>query len=360
MLAMKITLENLGHIKKVEYEVGDLTVLCGENNSGKTQAMYAVYGILSFLLSNTIREVKRIFSSSIGNNVSYANTLNDYMHDHRLKKNITQYYEGRDSKYGYSISHVVDYTMVYLKTITQIFNEDFLDTTFQGDITANGCNINTVEIITVERSGITMFSNELNIQTNRIITELIKRGGVSEHEMSQMLIGMRYPIPITDNVDFFSKEMRTETSEVSFIVKEYPAILDLFIKICGGVFNSMDKLQHHLWYQIDSSKNNRKNTPGIIKHYKTDDIHNQILKAFNNNRMDFCVIHKNADKYDHRDMHRLKNLSANYPKIKDDVIAKIRRFNVHDDSTLLFIQIESGCYDVDFHQLTCTLGAFST
>jgi predicted ATPase len=44
---MKISLENLGNISKSEYELGDLTIICGNNNTSKTYAMYALYGFLS-------------------------------------------------------------------------------------------------------------------------------------------------------------------------------------------------------------------------------------------------------------------------------------------------------------------------
>ncbi len=47
---MKITLENIGQIKKAEIDLSkDLIVLCGGNNTGKTYAAYTVYGLFRFL-----------------------------------------------------------------------------------------------------------------------------------------------------------------------------------------------------------------------------------------------------------------------------------------------------------------------
>jgi len=43
---MKISFERLGVIKKGELELNDLTLLCGPNNTGKTYAMYSLYGLL--------------------------------------------------------------------------------------------------------------------------------------------------------------------------------------------------------------------------------------------------------------------------------------------------------------------------
>ncbi|MYC24284.1 MAG: AAA family ATPase [Gammaproteobacteria bacterium] len=44
---MKFTFENLGPVKKAELELGDLTILSGLNNTGKTHIVYALYGFLS-------------------------------------------------------------------------------------------------------------------------------------------------------------------------------------------------------------------------------------------------------------------------------------------------------------------------
>ncbi|MDR1289996.1 MAG: ATP-binding protein [Planctomycetaceae bacterium] len=45
---MKITIKNLGVLESAEYELGDLTVVCGKNNTGKTYAAYALYGFLNY------------------------------------------------------------------------------------------------------------------------------------------------------------------------------------------------------------------------------------------------------------------------------------------------------------------------
>ena len=46
---MKITLKNLGILKQAEFSLGDLTIICGENNTGKTYATYALYGFSKFV-----------------------------------------------------------------------------------------------------------------------------------------------------------------------------------------------------------------------------------------------------------------------------------------------------------------------
>ena len=44
---MKFTFENLGPIRKADLELGDLTIISGRNNTGKTSIVYALYGFLN-------------------------------------------------------------------------------------------------------------------------------------------------------------------------------------------------------------------------------------------------------------------------------------------------------------------------
>lgn len=50
---MKFQFEKLGYFdKKTEIELGDLTIICGKNNTGKTYASYAIYGFLEYWQEN--------------------------------------------------------------------------------------------------------------------------------------------------------------------------------------------------------------------------------------------------------------------------------------------------------------------
>ena len=43
---MKFIFKNLGPINEAELELGDLTIIAGRNNTGKTYVAYALYGFL--------------------------------------------------------------------------------------------------------------------------------------------------------------------------------------------------------------------------------------------------------------------------------------------------------------------------
>lgn len=56
---MKIEIKNLGVLKQAEFSLGDMTIICGGNNTGKTYATYALFGFLSLW--------RQVFSVDIDN-----------------------------------------------------------------------------------------------------------------------------------------------------------------------------------------------------------------------------------------------------------------------------------------------------
>jgi predicted ATPase len=59
-ITMKFRFEKLGCIEKAEIELGDLTILCGDNNAGKTYISYAIYGFLTAWDTNIVFKEKKL------------------------------------------------------------------------------------------------------------------------------------------------------------------------------------------------------------------------------------------------------------------------------------------------------------
>ncbi len=83
---MKITLNNLGPIKKASFELADLTVICGKNNTGKTYATYALFGFLEtwqryVMVDISRQQIDEIVNNGVTNiNLSnYANKSKDIL-----------------------------------------------------------------------------------------------------------------------------------------------------------------------------------------------------------------------------------------------------------------------------------------
>lgn len=55
---MKISVKHLGALEQAEFTLGDLTIICGGNNTGKTYATYALFGFLSFWQESFVVPVK--------------------------------------------------------------------------------------------------------------------------------------------------------------------------------------------------------------------------------------------------------------------------------------------------------------
>ena len=45
-MSLTVRLKNIGILKQAEFSLGDLTLICGENNTGKTYIAYTLYGFL--------------------------------------------------------------------------------------------------------------------------------------------------------------------------------------------------------------------------------------------------------------------------------------------------------------------------
>ena len=46
MQSVKFIFKKIGPIKKAELELGDITIIAGRNNTGKTYLVYTLYGFL--------------------------------------------------------------------------------------------------------------------------------------------------------------------------------------------------------------------------------------------------------------------------------------------------------------------------
>jgi len=51
---MKVSIRNLGVIKEADISIGDLTVLCGWNNTGKTYVSSVLFGFLDKFWQNEV------------------------------------------------------------------------------------------------------------------------------------------------------------------------------------------------------------------------------------------------------------------------------------------------------------------
>lgn len=78
---MNIMLKNLGAIKQADFSLGNLTILCGNNNTGKTYVTYALFGFLSSWKENFPIDISdSVINSLLSEGTLQINT-DDYIRD---------------------------------------------------------------------------------------------------------------------------------------------------------------------------------------------------------------------------------------------------------------------------------------
>ena len=297
---MKIKVKNLGVLKQAEFELGDFTIVCGENNTGKTYATYALFGFL--------HTWKNFFEMEIG-----EDKIEDLMTKGITRINITDYVE--------KIQDFVDQgCQKYTQELPNIFatnKEKFQESSFQvtieeKDIFQIKNNIQTKKfnqgtsykgsaifliqppesnddiivtfsdnkgffdaknfdtkifdhvisiflqkslfssifyetfIITSERTGAAIFRKELNFAHSKLVGQMSRAD--SSSDLSGFLSNAYedYALPIKFNLDFL-ENLSSVSKKNSFIVEDHPDILNSFADIIGGKYTINDNDQ--LYYE---------------------------------------------------------------------------------------------------------------
>ncbi|MDR2170047.1 MAG: ATP-binding protein [Planctomycetaceae bacterium] len=88
---MKVTIKNLGVLESAEYELGNLTVVCGKNNTGKTYAAYALYGFLDYWRNGYDFQVDSVLQDEFQNNGEVL--INEKQVRNFLQKNLERAYK---------------------------------------------------------------------------------------------------------------------------------------------------------------------------------------------------------------------------------------------------------------------------
>ena len=286
---MKITLKNLGILKHAEFSLGDLTIICGDNNTGKTYATYALYGFLNswrewvdFEVSDT--QIQRLLTDgavTIGL-AQYAETAHQIIvkacekYTNQLDR-VFAAPEGQFRSSGFhlqlDIPNIIDKALEGEIGITQgkTFayskrkGSDELAVTLmmgkeqerQPDQSLANIVINVIIrnaifadsfpnpfISSAERTGVAIFRKELNFARNRVLEEMGRTDQKIDPREILFKAHQSYPQPIEDNVDFI-RQLEDITKRESFIAKEHPEVLKEFADIIGGDYQISQNDQLH-------------------------------------------------------------------------------------------------------------------
>ncbi|EAI6788139.1 AAA family ATPase [Campylobacter jejuni] len=269
---MKVKLKNVGMLDEAEFEVGNITLICGENNTGKTYATYSLYGYLDFLSNN----LTSVFFSIVQKHLNilipeeytieisidkiiaiYKDTIKNTYSDYKEK--LSEILAGKDGDFDDSIfsNQELDHFLGELSNndIVNSFkefseyknlinlseiNSKYIKLDYKNDenfeIKDRIIMIKTMQLLTsfflfltpkyprpfilsAERTGASMFQKELDVNKNEIVDRISQvKGSDIKEAVIDILVEKysRYPKPVKDNI-YFVRELDEVVKKTSFI-----------------------------------------------------------------------------------------------------------------------------------------------
>ena len=285
-MSMKIRLKNIGILKQAKFSLGDLTLICGENNTGKTYAACALYGFLNswrkfirFPISNA--QIQRALTEPVKFDLAQAT---DDMLTEACKKYteqldkifaasestfqnsefrlVTDEIDLRNKKFNSILTNLQNPAFIFAKDkrseeviLTSRIREEqereidtdsvksAIDFIILDDIFSD--SLPKPFIFSAERTGVAVFRKEFSFARDLLLREMSQTGKNMDPRELLFKAYQSYSTPIEDNVNF-TRQLEDIAKRKSFIAKEHPEILDDFADIVGGTYaiTSNDQLYY--------------------------------------------------------------------------------------------------------------------
>ncbi len=296
---MKLTIDNLGKIQHSELVLNKLTILVGDNNSGKTYITYSIYGLLknwtdfinyaSFrnienrlksegqitlkkeeiveIVSKSIvseshdfqKRIRKLFNdkekifseAKVKLEFEKPTTFNDSEKKINIGSNIA--FEGKLKNNTLSISYTkqadseID-NRLFNRVLGDIFASLIFDDIFPDPI-----------IITAERLGISLFYKELDEKRNSLVDGLQKlddqEGAMHPFDII-MSMSAYYATPIRDHIAY-TRNLDNIKKSNSLVDSNYS--IDIIKEMLGAEFNKENK--QDIRFYTKNKKNNKFDIP---------------------------------------------------------------------------------------------------
>lgn len=275
-MSLTVKLKNIGILKQAEFSLGDLTLICGENNTGKTYAACALYGFLrswhQFIrfpisdaqIQQALTERVKIELSQATDDIlieackKYTEQLHKIFaapEDSFLKSEfrlLTNKINIQDKKFNSRLTSLENPAFIFAKdkgskeAILTARIEEEQEREINTDSVKSAIDFIIIDdifsgafprpfIVSAERTGISTFRKELNFARSQLLKEMA--GADKDIDPRQLMSKgyQRYPSPIETDVDFM-EQLQDVAKNKSFIAKEHPEILDDFTDLVGGTY----------------------------------------------------------------------------------------------------------------------------
>ncbi len=284
-MSLTVKLKNIGILKQAEFSLGDLTLICGENNTGKTYAAYALYGFLKsghnihFPISDA--QIQHLLTGDVLK-IGLTNGADSMLAEacQKYPERLDEIFAAPEGSFQKSEFHLlIDRVDIREKEFNNLLgspqysiftvskrkgSEELMFTLvpkLQGKENSSLLPKAAIApiiahaifsvffpnpfIFSAERAGVAIFRKEFNFARDRLLEE-IKRVGHNVNPRDLLLkASQSYPRPVQDNADF-TRRLEDIAKHKSFIAKEHPEILEDFANIVGGayVITSNDQLYY--------------------------------------------------------------------------------------------------------------------
>ena len=265
--------QEIGPITKAELDLGDLTIIAGRNNTGKTYLVYTIYGLLKMskqMLRTSLNPGSDSMNSSIEDQI-----VRDLMRSGQARypvdsetfnqnrqavlEDLTRAFsrEGLANVFSYGRQAFEDASLEIVAPDREpgpigpiqvpLSDNEFFSISYDGShivATADGATRHIVNvqsfvelflidfflegipsspfILSAERFGISLFYRELDFTKNQLVDMLQRMGDDKERSrLSPYLLidssTSRYALPIKDNIDYTRNipDLKNERSEIS-------------------------------------------------------------------------------------------------------------------------------------------------
>lgn len=224
-MSLTVNLKNIGILKQAEFSLGDLTIICGENNTGKTYAACVLFGFLEswskfihFPIGNTRNQQAQTESVKIDSAQATDDAFTEACK--KYTEQLDKIFAASEGTFQKSEFHLVP------------------DDIFSGSLPKPF-------ICSAERTGVATFRKELSFARDRLLKEMSQAGKNMDPRELLFKAYQSYPEPVQYDMDFMH-QLENVAKRKSFIAKEHPEVLDAFTEIVGGTYTitSNDQLYY--------------------------------------------------------------------------------------------------------------------
>ena len=287
--AIQFKVENLGPLATGTLRLADLTVICGENNTGKTYLTYALYGLLKRLTTfivlpefdisalreygileidlkqhivsqseEILREAVEVYRKNLHHVLAAQEARFDHTHlelglnfDGVLTREYHNSFTSERGRRIVSFDKAANSNILIVNAVNEDAHESNNRLQYQRLIERAVTEICFEPVIphpfivSTERTGVVMFKGDINLASYNPLgfhEEIEERRPI--RSIAPGSFG-GYPMPVHDNVSFINSLSGIQTQD-SELLKTHPDILNDFEALIGGSY----KWQNHNLYFV--------------------------------------------------------------------------------------------------------------